>query len=72
MVNITGNLSWEYCWDNVSCVFGRMLKHFITFNHKFYFNMWAEENGKLVNRYEFKDFKAAILFINELAKFVMR
>ena len=30
--------------------------------------MWAEENGKLVNRYEFKDFKAAILFINELAK----
>ena len=30
--------------------------------------MWAEENGKLVNRYEFKDFKAAILFINDLAK----
>tara|TARA_Y100000739_G_C20571850_1_gene448184 strand:+ start:1183 stop:1428 length:246 start_codon:yes stop_codon:yes gene_type:complete len=30
--------------------------------------MWTEEDGKLVNRYEFKDFKQAISFINEIAK----
>ena len=30
--------------------------------------MWAEENGKLVNSYEFKDFKEAMLFINNVAK----
>jgi 4a-hydroxytetrahydrobiopterin dehydratase len=30
--------------------------------------MWTEENGKLINSYNFKDFKEAILFINEIAK----
>ena len=30
--------------------------------------MWTEENSKLTNSYKFKDFKEAILFINEIAK----
>ena len=30
--------------------------------------MWTEENGKLTNSYKFKDFKEAILFINEIAR----
>ena len=30
--------------------------------------MWTEENGKLTKSYKFKDFKEAILFINEIAK----
>lgn len=30
--------------------------------------MWTEEHGKLTNSYKFKDFREAILFINEIAK----
>ena len=30
--------------------------------------MWVEENLKLVNQYKFKDFKEAMVFINEVAK----
>ena len=30
--------------------------------------MWVEENFKLVNQYKFKDFKEAMVFINEVAK----
>ena len=30
--------------------------------------MWVEENLKLVNQYNFKDFKEAMVFINEVAK----